>query len=183
MAKRLAKCSKCKGSGKCSYCSGTGVKPIINSKVKGASYERNIAKLFSGWCGFNIKRTPSSGGLMKTGDICPTKPEDMVSFPFNIELKNRQSWDFRDLLERSKKDGIFAYWEQCINDASFSRKIPLLIFTKRSSSDYCMMHLKDAADSGIFHGIKDAYLKTNDGLFLFKLEDLLKIDFRDLNIE
>ena len=180
MGKKVAKCRKCKGSGKCTHCNGTGFNLVINSKAKGSLFERKVSKLFTAWCGYVVKRTPSSGGLMKTGDIFPIKPEDMVSFPFSVELKNRQAWDFKDLLEGSRNSGIFLFWEQCLKDALTSDKTPLLIFTKNSLPNYCMMLSTDMDKLNISNKLRSNYLKTSDGYCVFLLDDLLNIDFREL---
>ena len=136
---RLVTCKKCKGK-PCTQCKGTGKTKAINARSKGAVFERNIAKEVSEWTGITFSRTPSSGGWAKTGDITPKDPKQMVDFPFNMELKNNQSWNLSELLKGTGVDGIEAFWDQCTSDAKKSKRIPLLVFTQNGEDVYCMMY-------------------------------------------
>lgn len=160
---------------KCKKCKGTGIVKIVNSRSKGGSYERRIAKKFSEWCGFEVRRTPSSGALMKTGDIFPVVPENMVRFPFSIELKNRESWDFKELFDRKNKVGIFSYWKQCTSDADMSNRVPMLVFTKNGSPDYCMTDNREIVR--IISGREVGSVVTSDGYIVFELEALFSFSF------
>jgi hypothetical protein len=180
MASRVSKCKKCKGTKYCPACSGSGEQKIINSRSKGSSYERRIAGLFSDWCMFKISRTPSSGGLMKTGDIFPVQPEDMVKFPFSIELKNRESWDFKELLDGPTKTGIFSFWKQCVDDASSSNRIPLLVFTKKGSSNYCMVFANDF-DRYFEHSLITNKLLVGNDYVVFNLDGLFSDNFERIS--
>lgn len=115
----------------------------LNSRNKGANFERLVAKLLTDWWGVKFSRSPQSGGLhwskdsRVTGDIVP--PVD-IDFPFTIECKKQEGWDFSQIL--SKKGDIKQWWEQCIND--FRRldddsKNPLLVFSKNHYPIYYIM--------------------------------------------
>jgi len=107
------------------------------NRIKGSNYERRICRLLSEWWGEPIYRTPSSGGSHWKGDGVAMDP----GFPFHIECKNRQSWQFEDLFK--VKGELLKYWEQCEKDALESSKIPLLIFTKNYRPDFYMMSCED----------------------------------------
>lgn len=112
----------------------------INSRTKGATFERDVAKLLTTWCGMNMRRSPMSGGWNKHGDITPVDPHDMDSFKFNVECKNQMIWDFSDLIKDiHNNDGIESWWIQAANDAEKSKRVPLLIFTKNRHPNYIML--------------------------------------------
>ena len=80
---------------------------MINSKNKGSTFERVIAKKLTEWSGHEFNRTPMSGGLRwkednsVVGDIVP--PPDL-NFPFGIEIKKQEvPWDF-DLILKHKQE-------------------------------------------------------------------------------
>lgn len=144
-----------------------------NSRQKGATYERDIAKILSKWCGIKLKRTPMSGGWAKTGDITPVDPEEMVDFPFNIELKNRQGWDFKELIKGTNKRGIVDWWEQAVRDAKTSNRFPILIFTRVRDVNYCMVPSK------FFKTVIGKNINSIlwNGKRIFLLDDLLKVKY------
>jgi len=111
-----------------------------NSRAKGATFERDTAKLFSEWTGIQFRRTPMSGGWAKTGDITPVNPKEMDSFRFNVECKNQQVWSFGDLIKDiHNNDGIESWWIQAANDGEKSKRIPLLVFTRNFDVSYIML--------------------------------------------
>lgn len=80
------------------------------AKVKGASYERVIAKIFKKILGIDLVRTPQSGGFAKKstkadefrGDI--TSLDDSINFKLHIECKNHKTWKLRDWFKQSQED-------------------------------------------------------------------------------
>jgi len=111
-----------------------------NSRKKGATFERDVAKLFSDWTGMKFRRTPMSGGWAKTGDITPVNPKEMDDFRFNVECKNQQIWSFADLIKDIHSgSGIESWWIQAANDAEKSKKVPLLVFTRNRDVNYIML--------------------------------------------
>lgn len=81
-----------------------------SAKVKGASYERTIAKLFKQYLGIDLVRTPQSGGFAKKstkadefrGDI--TSLDDNILFGLHIECKNQKTLKMKDWLKQSQED-------------------------------------------------------------------------------
>lgn len=108
-----------------------------SSKIKGASYERVIAKKFKEKFGIELKRTPMSGGFSKgsskaddfRGDIIVV--DKGIDFKLHIECKNHKSWS------------ILAWLNQAIEDCPKDR-IPIVIYHKRNTSkDYVAINLND----------------------------------------
>ena len=109
-----------------------------NSKVKGAQYERLIAKKFEERYGLKLVRTPQSGGFAKSktenndrfrGDIVPLDKE--VNLKFHIECKNHKKWNLPEWIDQAKND--------CPKE-----KIPIIIFKRfNSSENYVTMSLED----------------------------------------
>jgi len=105
----------------------------INSKKKGSKNERELAKAFEKWTGFDFARVPTSGGLRwkrtldTTGDIMVAEQEHIFTFPFSIETKFHFEIDpWKILLGQSSK--LDDFMGQARADAERSKKIPLVFF-------------------------------------------------------
>lgn len=80
-----------------------------SSKVKGASYERKVAKAFKDKLGVELVRTPLSGGFQKSakdnqlkGDI--SNIDSKVDFNLHVECKDHASWSVPKWIEQSESD-------------------------------------------------------------------------------
>lgn len=81
-----------------------------SAKVKGASYERTIAKIFKKFLNVDLVRTPQSGGFAKKstkadefrGDI--TSLDENTQLKLHIECKNHKTWKLREWFKQSKED-------------------------------------------------------------------------------
>ena len=111
-----------------------------NSKNKGASYERKLAKLFQKVFGIEFVRTPLSGGFLKNntsaigfkGDIVPANRN--VDFLFHIEAKNSKTWSFPKWITQAEQDAP-------------KGKIPLVIAHKFNiSRSYVLIDLEHFLD-------------------------------------
>lgn len=112
------------------------------SRRKGSRFEREVAKILSEWWGAEFARTPLSGGFATksfrddwnaAGDL--VTPDS--TFPFCVECKNNESWDFNQLLT-SDKSALCAWWKQTVEECSEGLE-PLLIFTRNYQPTYFMM--------------------------------------------
>lgn len=118
----------------------------VNSKAKGDTYERRIAKKLTEWTGLKFERVPASGGLhwrednRVYGDIVTNDPD----FPFVIECKCREEWNMDSLINGSKK--VEKWWQQVTADAEATGKQPMVIFSRNRQPDYIMMRLEDYDD-------------------------------------
>lgn len=81
-----------------------------SAKVKGASYERVIAKVFKKFLNIDLVRTPQSGGFAKNstkadefrGDI--TSLDDSIDFKLHIEAKSHKVWALPQWIRQAKAD-------------------------------------------------------------------------------
>ena len=154
-------------------------KKKINSRAKGSSYERDIAKKLSKWSNINIRRSPQSGGWNQRGDLTPVNPEDMVKWPFNFELKKRQGWRLSELLTyKNRQTGILSWWDQSLKDAKVSKKIPVLVFSKNFDNDYVCIEKVVFKKLELKKKIRNYLINKN--LIFFLLNDLLKVSFEDV---
>jgi len=119
-----------------------------NGRAIGASYERHCAKLFTEYWGkgqfirtknFQVVGTEKR---LAHGDIACVIGEPLIldqDFPFSIECKKSESWDFQEFLKGNPSLLIRGFWEQCKRDADLWEKEPLLVFTRNFHPDYVMM--------------------------------------------
>lgn len=107
------------------------------SRNKGSNFERDVAKKFKAYYGFELVRTPQSGGFAKKsakaddfrGDIVPAD-EDLV-LNLHIECKNSKSWS------------LPSWFAQAESDCPKGKK-PCVIFHKHGTSkDYIALSLED----------------------------------------
>lgn len=81
-----------------------------SAKIKGASYERTISKVFKKHLDVDLVRTPQSGGFAKTstkadefrGDIVSL--DDSINFNLHIECKNQKTWKLKDWIFQAQSD-------------------------------------------------------------------------------
>lgn len=152
----------------------------VNSKAKGDTYERKIAKKLTEWTGLKFERVPASGGLhwkkdnRVYGDIVTNDPD----FPFTIECKARESWNMDSLINGSKE--VEKWWKQAIADAWATGKEPMVIFTRNRQPDYIMFrgkaNLYDYISSVFDENISFRMIFKINGeeLMVMKLDDAIK---------
>lgn len=102
-----------------------------NAKIKGYTFERKIADLFSKAWGVIFGRIPGSGNMSWKGDIQPVELKEAAKNPFCIECKNQL------------RLSTLTWWTQTIEQADPIKKIPLLVFKISSKDDVVMLRLKD----------------------------------------
>jgi hypothetical protein len=86
-----------------------------NSRVKGATFERDIAKLLFLELGISFKRDLRQYQTSGHGDLIPSDP----AFPFELELKK---------YAKGPINGPDKWWEQVCTAAKKSNKLPALIY-------------------------------------------------------
>lgn len=123
------------------------VKKKINARVKGATFERRVAKAFSELYGFEIARTPGSGAWNSSGDLTPKDPRDFEKWDLSIECKNNEGWNMKQIFEiRSEEDMpkvFLSWWNQCLKDAQKYDRKPLVVFTKNQHPDIVLFRKYD----------------------------------------
>jgi len=100
------------------------------ARIKGANFEREIAKILSDWWGSRLRRVPNSGGLNIKGDIMTEDVDKMKDLPFHFELKKQERHNVRD------------YYKQAEHDCPKGKK-PAVIFSKNNDYKFIMMKLED----------------------------------------
>lgn len=109
------------------------------SREKGSVAELEVARLISAW--WNqleptaiFKRTPLSGGwgnadvrsaFRTAGDIMT----DSLVFPFAIEVKRREGFSWKPLLD-GKKSPVWGWWRQAQKQGEEMNLVPTLWFRK-----------------------------------------------------
>ena len=127
----------------------------VNGRSKGAGYELEIARIVSVWWSrkpelakaraeeLPFRRAPLSGGWdtkAAASDLIVTDPASLpVKWPWAIELKKQECWDWEGLFKANAKWPVKAYWDQCCVAAGKSKLHPLVVFTKNRSPNYFAM--------------------------------------------
>ena len=149
---------------------------MVNSKHKGNDWENKIAKIirakfippeFDAKTAHSlVHRTPMSGGHVERGDLI-IKPPVWKHFPWFLELRNRQSWSWKNVMEKGV-DSVIGKWfqedaiDKCHpydNDASYPRR-PLLMFTRNQEKVYICARSRDLGLEGI--EIQEPFVGFND---------------------
>lgn len=117
----------------------------INSKTKGSTFERKLAKMLSEWSGQEFHRTPMSGALhwandkRVISDIVPPQVLVDAGWPFSIEAKCVEcSWEFNTFMEGTSVT-LQQHWKQCYEDSQREGLLPMLVFKKNRRDVYMMI--------------------------------------------
>ena len=111
-----------------------------NSKNKGASFERKLAKIFKEAFGVDFVRTPLSGGFARNmdsaegfrGDIVPADRD--VVFLLHVEAKNAKIWSFPQWMTQAETDAP-------------EGKVPIVVAHKHNTTkSYVLINLMDFLD-------------------------------------
>lgn len=134
-------------------------------RTKGNNFELKIAKMLTAWAGDKaaFSRSPLSGSWASShnkqdgavaGDIITES-----QWPFNLELKNHESFTSLDTIFHSQSN-IQSFWQQNLGDALRTRRVPMLINHRNRSKIYAtvpysaLLHkaLREAGkDYGVFN--------------------------------
>lgn len=113
----------------------------MNSGDKGKRFELKCAKLLSEWSGLELMRTPMSGGW--AGEAADIVPKFGAHFPFVVECKHEEGWEFDHLFNNS---GPFPRWiAQAVEQAEYKSRetgnvyFPMLMFTRNRRYTYLMI--------------------------------------------
>jgi hypothetical protein len=103
------------------------------SRNKGANFERAIAKRLREWLGEDwvVSRNPTDRQKGKTG----AGEFEIVGpfvFPFAIECKAHEAFDYGQLLRVPVTGPFEGFWEQAKAQAEAAKKAPLLVFKRNN---------------------------------------------------
>ena len=144
------------------------------SRNKGANFERAIATRLRQWLGddWTVKRNPTDRqkGKAGAGEFEIVGP---FSFPFAIECKAHESFDYGQLFRVPVTGPFGGFWQQAKDQAEAAEKRPLL-FLKRNNGPI-LVGIELSALSGIL-GVAElgSLLRLNDlGCCVVPIESFL----------
>ena len=103
------------------------------SRNKGANFERAVATKLREWLGdeWTVSRNPTDRQKGKTG-AGEFEVVGPFRFPFAIECKARESFDYGQLLRVPATGPFISFWGQAKDQAGAAEKAPLLIFKRNN---------------------------------------------------
>jgi hypothetical protein len=166
----------------------------VNGRAKGQVFERELARTISVWWTgrkelekvraeeLPFRRTPLSGGWDRkaaASDLLVVEPGALpVPWPFALEAKNQECWNWDGLFKANDKWPVKAYWDQCCEAAEKSKLTPLVLFTRKLQPIYFAMPAHMPFRLGIAH-INVSWLPFAIGRF----DDLLKMTPQRIVVE
>lgn len=168
----------------------------MSKSSKGGTFERDICKYLSKWIQGTEKpyifwRGRGSGGVFTqdissgedfAGDIYLVRPDGkFLTDMFSIECKNgypKATIDYH--LKYNKTDSIRDFWEQCTNDATLTKRHPLLIYKKLGIKPTFVgidQKGKDMFDT-LLTGVRYTHLHYADklpDLYLYSMDEFFKL--------
>lgn len=129
---------------------------VFNSRAKGASFERDVAKILKKWWTVEpdskFIRTPGSGAfgtrnqtssVTVRGDIIVDNPGG-TRWPWSVECKNVRTITDGAInnFKLRRKSSIDKYWKQCLEGAKGDRLDPLLVFRGLRMDPWCAFYDK-----------------------------------------
>lgn len=119
----------------------------MDVREKGKRFERKVVKILNKHLSEDLQeefhRVPASGGYhhLKSANMYGDIFTDYQEWPFIIECKHREAWNFNQLMSNSCKE--FDNWcEQVKNDCQRfleehnQTKIPIIFFTRNQAPTY-----------------------------------------------
>lgn len=122
----------------------------INSKNKGSTYERKIAKAMSEATGDNFKRTPGSGAMGTTSNIQAMQGDVfnadwMDKFPFFFELKKYKAVNLYHFIQNLKSCNI-TKWVVKMQEQQADYQTGVLIFEEDRGKSIAVVEMAVAPD-------------------------------------
>ncbi len=153
-------------------------------KYKGHNFELKVAKLLSNWWGKkgSFQRTPLSGGWSKLSnaskDIADRVRGDLIcpdKFPFFIECKKDESFEFHLMLQDYNKSKFNTWWTTLIGKAKKTSYKPMLIFSRDYWKIFVAIYKKDYDELGIKNCCRFIfYSNKGEKIVIFPFDDFIK---------
>lgn len=177
-------CKGCKGTGKVTARTKSGQGRM--AKNKGSATELRVAKMIATAIGVpyeECRRTPNSGALIERGDL-RLSDRALERFPWFVEVKAREAWDFHQLFSVKPKPGQLHPWEpeawywdaqlksksDAKNGFGNGKQYPVLLILLQNHKEPLAMCIE--GHMGYFHAM---FPKIRIGDFsIVKLKDVLK---------
>lgn len=156
----------------------------INSKKKGDSNERRVARWLEIWTGKPFTRVPRSGGLrwQGTANVCGDLvcEDDKFDMPFTIETKHLHRIAMKGRLRSNSY--VYSIYEQCRLDCERSGRRPMLILRQNGmkAGTWVLFFEEQEAQFVLQQGISPYAIGTTPDdvrLLGFKSEEIININF------
>lgn len=132
------------------------------ARLKGSGLELKIAKILTAWAGNGVTftRSPNSGAWGSTHGTYSAIAGDIATeyaWPFNFELKNHETFTSLDTIYHSQAN-IQSFWNQSVQDAVRTKKVPILLNHRNRSKHYISMPYSETVhlafkNNGLDYGI------------------------------
>lgn len=162
---------------------------MSNSKKKGNRGERDVAKWWETFTGYEFGRVPASGGLRWkktdniTSDVICTDDKHSRRFPFSIEVKFYKDINFEHILLGNKKCKIKEFWDQAKSDADRGNKLPILMMRyngmKKDQYFFCV----DQKVSNLIKNQKGPMMYIEDTglkLYIYMSSNIQVLDYKEI---
>lgn len=138
------------------------------SRNKGGKWERDLKKLFEEYTEVTWERVRGSGAFDKKGDIYPAYD----SFPFIIEAKHTENWNFHDFLS-CKGIILNTWWPKICEECKLAgNRLPMLICKRNYIPPIICLNKAGVKKLKISNTV-DRFIYKNK-LYIFRLEDVIK---------
>ena len=140
----------------------------MKSKRKGSNFERFLSRELSEWWYQDnsiLRRVPLSGGwdAAALGDVMvpPAYIGKVPKFPFYVEARNREGWDFSELYDVDRNSALKKWWAETLTKAKVPKQIPLLVFSRAYQPTYVLFDpAMDLTDTNFGYTPFSPYLIT-----------------------
>ena len=143
------------------------------SRNKGASFERAIARRIRDWLGedWTVKRNPTDRQKCAAGagEFEIVGPFD---FPFAIECKAHESFDYSQLFRRPLTGPLIGFWEQAVAQADSCGKLPLLLMKRNNGPVLAVAGIDVVRGAGILAECSCVMRLYDMGVCVFPAVDL-----------
>ena len=134
----------------------------VNSRRKGATFERAIARDLRAWLGDDYEvtriRTDQQQGTEHAGEFAVEGPQ---RFPFALELKAHKAFS---VVQLWKGSGPFAgWWDQAVMQAEGCSRLPMLVFRVPYGPVLCAMRVVHARRMWLTGHEPTMFLHLDDG--------------------
>lgn len=166
---------------------------MANGKAKGNKGEREVAKWFKDWTGYDFTRVPSSGGLRwhrkndTVGDLICADEKHGRRFPFSVESKKYREITILPCIIGQKANTL-DFWSQAKEDSERSGKEPILFmrYNNMKKNTYFVVVNEDIGKwiiSYLNHKIDNYIMKLTSNeqkFYLMSSEILLQVKYIDM---
>lgn len=136
---------------------------MTNSRQKGASFERRIAKMFRAQLGeaWTVRREEIDNQRGQFGGAGDLRFYGPSVWPYAVECKHSKA--FRMVQVWARTGPFQAWWDQACDQAQTVDKLPLLVFRGDRTPIWCATAERLEADMAFFA----------DGIWIYELQSVI----------